>query len=268
MIRVFPRRTKWTPTDELAFVGNPPLFRPPDQPVRVSVAFTWDRKEGERLLRAWRDYYSDVQIGGPAFDDPGGEFEPGRFVKIGIVQTSRGCPNKCPWCLVPKREGILRELPIKNGWNIADNNLLACSHDHIEGVFEMLRYQSEPIHFSGGIDAQLFNQWHVDLLKTIRLRFIFFASDNIGAEKYLEKVSDLMADFPRQSRRCYVLIGFNGESITEAEKRLERIYGLNFDPFAMLYRDDNGSRWPKEWRLLQKKWCRPAAYRSAFPAPQ
>jgi hypothetical protein len=25
MIRVFPRRTKWTPTDELAFVGDPPL---------------------------------------------------------------------------------------------------------------------------------------------------------------------------------------------------------------------------------------------------
>ena len=24
MIRVFPRQTKWTPTDELAFVGDPP----------------------------------------------------------------------------------------------------------------------------------------------------------------------------------------------------------------------------------------------------
>ncbi len=49
MIRVFPRKTAWTPTDELAFVGDPPLFRPPEQPVMVSVTFTWDIPEGERL---------------------------------------------------------------------------------------------------------------------------------------------------------------------------------------------------------------------------
>lgn len=64
MIRVFPRKTNWTPTDDLAFVGNTPLFRPEDQPVRVSVVFTWDIPEGERLVRAWSDYYSDVKIGG------------------------------------------------------------------------------------------------------------------------------------------------------------------------------------------------------------
>ena len=28
LIRVFPRRNKATPDDELAFVGDPPLFRP------------------------------------------------------------------------------------------------------------------------------------------------------------------------------------------------------------------------------------------------
>jgi hypothetical protein len=44
MIRVFPTRTAWTPTDELAFVGHPPLFQPgtPDNPVRITVAVTWD----------------------------------------------------------------------------------------------------------------------------------------------------------------------------------------------------------------------------------
>ncbi len=41
MIRVFPRKTKWTPDDELAFVGDPPLFRSPDnEAVYVSVTFS------------------------------------------------------------------------------------------------------------------------------------------------------------------------------------------------------------------------------------
>jgi len=94
MIRVFPRRTKWTPDDELSFVGDPPLFRPQeDLPVSVSVTFTWDRPEGERLVKAWSELYSDVKIGGPAYGDPGGDFIPGRFIKAGAIITSRGCPR-------------------------------------------------------------------------------------------------------------------------------------------------------------------------------
>ena len=52
MIRVFPRRTKWTPDDELAFVGDPPLFRPKERVVNISVTFTWDLPEANRLQRA------------------------------------------------------------------------------------------------------------------------------------------------------------------------------------------------------------------------
>jgi len=263
MIKVFPRRTKWTPNDELAFVGDPPLFRPDDwkMPVRVSVTFTWDIPEALRLAKAWNQYYSDVLIGGPACGDPGDEFEPSRFVKEGITITSRGCPRNCPWCFVPQREGKVRELLIKPGWNVADNNLLACSRDHIETVFEMLRYQHHEIHFSGGLDARLFRQWHVDLLKSIRLRFAFFACDYPGAEKHLEKVADLMSDFSNQKKRCYVMIGYNNESLKEAEARLKNIYRMGFDPFAMLYRNEKKQVWPMEWNRLQRKWCRPAAYR-------
>lgn len=76
MIRVFPRRTKWTPTDDLSYIGYPPLFRPPEMPVRISVTFTWDIPLAQKLYMAWSAYYQDVQIGGPAFNDPGGEFIP------------------------------------------------------------------------------------------------------------------------------------------------------------------------------------------------
>lgn len=264
MIRVFPRRTKWTPIDALAFVGDPPLFRPPEQPVKISVVFTWDIPEAERLYRAWSQYYQDVEIGGPAFDDIGSEFVSGRFVKHGITITSRGCSKECPFCLAWRREGRVRELPITPGWDVADNNLLACSETHIMSVFDMLREQPEPIKFSGGLDAELLQDWHVDLLKTIRLEYAWFACDYPGAEERLERISGMMSDFSTQKKRCYVLIGFDGESIRQAERRLERVYHMGFYPFAMLYQPPKMEKmeWSKDWMKLQKIWCRPAAFKA------
>ena len=84
-IRVFPRRTNATPDDPLAFVGYPPLpnMRPETGDVRVSCTFTWDIVLAEKLARAWGEVYPNVTIGGPAFDDPGGSFVPGRFLADG-----------------------------------------------------------------------------------------------------------------------------------------------------------------------------------------
>ena len=57
-----------------------------------------------------------VHMGGPAFNMPGGDFVPGMYLKKGYVITSRGCPNRCWFCSVPRREGgRLRELPITEG---------------------------------------------------------------------------------------------------------------------------------------------------------
>ena len=264
MIRVFPRKTKWTPDDDLAFVGDPGLFRPEIQPVKISCTFTWDIPETERLYRSWSAYYPDVEIGGPAFGDPGGAFTPGLFVKEGVTITSRGCSKYCDWCFVPRREGWIRELPIMDGWDLADNNLLACSRPHVERVFEMLKNQPEPIRFSGGLDSDMLQQYHVDLLKTIRLKFAWFACDYPGAIQSLERTADLMSDFSREKKRCYVLIGFNGETPAQAEKRLEAVYNLDFLPMAMLFRD-NKITTPfvsRDWQSLRRTWSRPAAYKA------
>jgi hypothetical protein len=264
IIRVFPRKTKWTPTDELAFIGDPPLFRPQeDMPVKVSVTFSWDKEEGERLHRAWAQYYSAVQIGGPAFGGQPMSFTPGMFVKEGVTFTSRGCPNRCPFCFVPRREGKISELKIADGWIIQDNNLLACSKSHLEKVFEMLSRQTKAIDFNGGLEAERLEEWHVRAFERLNVRHFWFACDLPGSMRYLKKAADLMSGFPLWKKRCYVLIGFNGESICEAEKRLNAVYEMGFLPFAQLYQSEIKRPWTKDWNALQRKWCRPAAYRIA-----
>lgn len=271
MIRVFPRRTKWTPTDELAFVGDPPLWELPDLPVSVSVVFTWDISEAQRLQRAWKARMISlhhrvlISFGGPALGDQGGEFIPGIFVKPGVTVTSRGCSKNCPWCLVPIREGEIRELEIKPGFNVFDNNLLACSRLHIEAVFDMLRQQKEPAQFSGGLDAGLLRPWHIDLLKTIRLKRLYFACDTTEALPILEQAADLLSDFSRNLKFCYVLVGLTGENVQQAEERLIQVFSLGFMPFAMLYRGLDSKMRPHadpEWRKMIRKWTAPGRYRA------
>ena len=265
-IRVFPRRTKWTPDDPGVYIGDPPLFRPSqDLPIRISVVFTWDIEEAFRLKRAWEKYYSTVQVSGPALDSPGDEFTPGRFIKQGVTITSRGCPRKCPWCFVPKREGIIRELIIQDGWIVQDNNLLACSRKHIEAVFEMLSGQNRSVEFKGGIDPRLLKQWHVDLFNQIKVKEIWISFDSWTAQLAVERSAALLSGYPINKKRCFVLIGFNGESVSEAEDRLERVYSMGFLPFAQLYQNENRKTYSTLWRNLARKWSRPAAYRSKTP---
>jgi hypothetical protein len=240
---------------------------PPEQPVRISVVFTWDIPTARRLQKAWAAHYKDVQIGGPAFGDPGGEFSPGVFIKEGVTITSRGCIRNCPWCFVPRREGKIRELSIKPGWIVQDNNLLACSRSHVEAVFDMLEGQKKGAKFSGGIDLRLLEPWHRYLFERIRINEVWFACDTKAGLAQLEKAADILGFIPQKKRRCYTMIGFNNETLAEAESRLERVYSLGYLPFCQLYQNDTRREYPAEWRALAKKWARPAIYRSKGPCP-
>ena len=262
MIRVFPRRTKWTPTDALAFVGDPPLFRPPVQPVAVSVTFVDDINEGLRLQKAWSAHYPDVEVGGPAFGDPGHRFIPGRFLKPGVTITSRGCPARCPWCFVPQREGGIREYPIQDGYILQDNNILACSDGHVARVFEMLRRQKRGIVFSGGIDTARLRWHHLDLFRSVRVSEIWVACDTNGDLPALSRAAEILKEFPTRKKRCYAMVGFDGEHIIDASERMKKILDMGFLPFCQLYQGPTKRYYSREWRALAKKWARPAAYRS------
>lgn len=259
--RVFPRRTNATPTDELAFTTPPPLLTLPDiDEVHVSVAFTYDIQQAEWLAMQWEAVGVPVKLGGPALNKPGGDFIPGRYLKEGLVITSRGCPNACWFCSVPKREGRLRELSITDGYNVLDDNLLACSEKHIRDVFSMLKRQKEKPIFTGGLDARLLKPWHVDLLIESKARRMYFAYDTPDDYEPLLQAGKMLlsAGISKASHRlkCYVLIGYSGDTIAQAEKRLWDTWAAGFVPYAMLYRDETGVV-DNEWRRFQRLWLRP-----------
>ncbi|MFA5379682.1 MAG: hypothetical protein WC455_28245 [Dehalococcoidia bacterium] len=261
IIRVFPRRTKATPTDDLARVGLPEMFDEADE-IHISVAFTWDLPEAERLEKQWR-HVAPVKIGGPATGERGVDFTPGMYLKKGYVITSRGCPNRCWFCSVPKREGDIRELPITEGWIVQDNNLLACSDSHINAVFAMLKDQHQPIQFTGGLEAARMRPWIAASLKRLRPKQVFFAYDTADDLEPLREAGGMLLDagFTMQpknhSMRCFVLCGYPKDTIGAAERRMHETMNAGFTPMAMLLKDETG-RQDRVWRRFQREWARPA----------
>ena len=260
VLRVFPRRTELTPDDELAFVGDPPLWMPPADEVHVSCTFTWDIPEARRLVDAWRQYYPVVRLGGPAIGDKPNGFEPGQYVRQGVTFTSRGCNNRCLFCLVPEREGRLREYErIAPGYIINDNNFLQCSPFHRGKVYQMLARQPRAAIFAGGIQASLVDAEIAAELRDVRIKELFLAADTAAALGAVSRAVDRLHWLGRRKLRCYVLIGYNGETLEQAEQRLEALWQAGVLPFAQLYQPAEGLiDYPREWRDLARTWSRPA----------
>ena len=257
--RVFPTKTSMTPTDPDAYLGTPGLFTPKYDKVFISCTFTWDIPIADVLRREWETTGAAVKIGGPAFNDQGGVFQSGMYLKKGITITSRGCPNNCPFCFVPKREGKIRELPIVEGNIIQDNNLLACSKSHIKKVFKMLKTQRH-IDFAGGFEAKRITDDIIEELRGLKIYQMWLAYDMPGREiELLRAVERLKKYFSRDKIRCYVLIGYKNDTLIEAERRLKWAYSIGTLPFAMLYKP---KEYTKDWKQFQRRWTRPAIMRS------
>lgn len=257
ILRVFPRRTALTPTDDLAVIGYPRLELPSVDEVHVSCTFTWDQRECEQLRMAWQQYYPVVLLGGPAYSSHG-PFIPGRYVREGVTFTSRGCNNHCPWCLVPIREGKLVEKADFSAGNIIqDNNFLQTSQAHQDRVMAMLRTQRQ-IQFSGGLDARLVTEAFAESLRSLKLYQLFLACDTERALTPLRRAVALLK-LSRDKVRCFVLMAHNGQTPAEAETLCWNVWEAGAMPFAQLYQPpDKWIEYSQEWRHLQRLWARPA----------
>ena len=193
--RVFPSKTNMSPTDPLAFFGLPTIeaLAMEIDEVHISVTFTWDLEKADELFEAWQILGVPVYVGGPAFDDRMGDFTPGTYVKPGVVFTSRGCNKECWFCSVPKcSHGVIRELPIYDGYNIADDNILGTSEAHFRSVIEMLRRQKERAVFSGGLEPAFLQKWQADLLRSINPKTMYTAYDTRDDYEAIRQMASIM----------------------------------------------------------------------------
>lgn len=157
--------------------------------------------------------------------------------------TTRGCIRKCPFCVVPKKEGAIRPVgDIYDFWRgqdrlmLLDNNLTALP-DQFERICKQLIKERVRVDFSQGLDIRLITAEMAQLLSQIRLwKQIHFAFDNIALEKQVRAGIKILTENGVSAHKLmfYVLIGFDSTP-DEDLYRVEVLRGLGVDPFVMPY---------------------------------
>ncbi|MCK4760499.1 MAG: hypothetical protein KAT69_10650 [Candidatus Aminicenantes bacterium] len=161
--------------------------------------------------------------------------------------TTRGCHRKCPFCIVPEKEGNVRfNADIHEFWNpdfkkivLLDNNIFALN-GQFERIAEQLLRENLRIDFNQGLDIRLLDDNKAEILKKLKaMKQWRFAFDSIKQEKSFRRGAEILINNNiSKSLICiYVLAGFD-EDFETTLKRVKIIYEeYGFDPFVMIYQD-------------------------------
>lgn len=198
----------------------------------ISVPFTWLLTEAYQIRDRWK---GRALIGGPALMQPNecDGFEPILFHNPLATFTTRGCPNRCGFCAVPKLEGDFREIQnFRPAPIICDNNILASSDKHLRNVIEAVKHYPE-VDFNQGLDARLFTEYTADLLQDLNCK-MRFAFDSWASEPSVKRAVDICHNRGKKDITIYCLVGYK-DTPDEAKDKLETIRSWGCLPFPMRY---------------------------------
>ena len=176
---------------------------------------------------------------------------------------TRGCPNKCKWCVVPRKEGPVRpymdvdDVAVDGRTNLIlmDNNILACDYglQQIEKIIE----RGYRVDFNQALDARLVTDDIARLLAKVRwLNQIRFGCDTPKQIEECERAMQ-MIDSHRGKPASYLMYTMIGSDFDEAFLRLN-----HWRPFkrvrivAQPFRDvDNPRQVIPQWQKDMARWA-------------
>lgn len=179
---------------------------------------------------------------------------------------TRGCTNKCSWCIVPEKEGSIRPyadisdfLAGRKTAILMDNNVLA--HDHGIRQIEKIITLGIRIDFNQGLDSRLIDRPMAKLLSRVKwLSPVRMSCDTIAMIKPVKRAVRYLREYDCKpyDYSVYVLV----KDIESALVRVNLLKKIGCDPFAQPYID---FRDPKHnVTKQQKRFARWVNFKPAF----
>ncbi len=146
-----------------------------------------------------------------------------------IGYLTRGCPNHCRWCVVPRKEGDIKpyrtweELVRKdtNKLVLMDNNILACEYGI--GQLESLIGSGYYIDLNQGMDARLVDDRVAEILSQIKwMKYIRFSCDQRSQIEPVMNAIDLLVKYGVKTYRIFIYILVTAD-IQDASERVEAL---------------------------------------------
>lgn len=172
---------------------------------------------------------------------------------------TRGCIRKCPWCVVPKKEGYIRpyrtweEVRRLDSRDIVfmDNNVLACDFG-IEQMCGMIG-KNVRVDFNQGLDARLIDNDVAEILAKLKwIRFIRMSCDTDAMLDVVLKAVESLGRYGVKPYRIFVYLLV--QDIKSAEHRATRLRDAGVDVFAQPYRDFENSIEPTQEQRDFARW--------------
>jgi len=176
---------------------------------------------------------------------------------------TRGCIRSCGWCIVPKKEGVLRpymdieEIAIegRNKITLMDNNILAS--DYGISQIEKIAKIGLKVDFNQDLDCRLVTPEVAQLLVNVKwLKYIRFACDTSAQLPYLFRACDMLKQYGYKG--AVFMNVLLSDDINECLYRINAIRnykGLRMLPFAQPYLDFSGRHSPPQWQKDMARWC-------------
>jgi len=176
--------------------------------------------------------------------------------------TSRGCNRRCPFCIVPEKEGRFNVVgDIYNFWEGQDklmllDNSLNTDEDHFSKIIKQLVDNGIHVDFNQGLDIRHLTERQAHLLSFVKLwKQIHFAWDFIKTESSVIDGIKLLGKYNLKNRvMFYVLIGFNSTR-EEDYYRITKLREWGVDSFVMPYDKNN---------TYQKRFARWVNHKAIF----
>lgn len=182
---------------------------------------------------------------------------------------TRGCPNKCKWCIVPKKEGDIKpymdveEIAIdgRNELILMDNNILASDHgiEQIEKIIKMNegRKKKIKVDFNQGLDARLVTDEIAKMLS--RLKWIQQIRFGCDTPKQIEECEKACAMIDKHGYKgeyffyCILLDDFD-ESFSRVN-HWKKKGSSRYLPHCQPFRDiGNKSQIIPQWQKDMARW--------------